>query len=145
MVFGVLLIFSFILHCNTRSNRLIPVVKCLRPRQRQRVPLYSLYVFVALTNICYKWLLWVMEGIVLFFILVLNLIFGFGFVISWSKEIFCDHWFYSKGMLSAFVSKSLLTNSSVINFFSDVCITLSLSHCGIIYLFFGWISSIPKC
>ena len=75
----------------------------------------------------------------------LNLIFGFGLVISLSVEIFCEHWFYSKGMQSAFVSKSLLTNSSFIDSFSDVCTTPSPSHCGIIYSFFGSISSIPKC
>ena len=69
LLFGVLPIFSFILHCYTCWNRLIPVVECLCQRQRQLVPLYSLYVFVAMANICYKWLLWVMEGIILFILL----------------------------------------------------------------------------
>ena len=69
VVFGVLSTFSFILHCNTRLNLLIPVVKCLRLRQRQPVPFYSSYVFVSMANIRYKWLLWVMEGIVLFILL----------------------------------------------------------------------------
>ena len=59
------------------------------------------------------------------FCYVLNLIFGFGFVIIWIIEIFCEHWYYSKRMPSAFVSKSLLTNSSIINSFSDGCITPS--------------------
>ncbi len=73
-----------------------------------------------------------------------NLIFGFGLVIRSSIEIYCEHWFYSKGMPSAFVSKSLLTNSSFIDSFSDVCTTPSPLHCGIIYSFFGSIPSIPK-
>ena len=38
-------------------------------------------------------------------------------------------------MPSAFVSKSLLTNSSFIDSFSNVCTTPSLSHWGIIYSF----------
>ena len=69
VVFGVLSIFPFILHCNMCWDRLILVVKCLCPRQRQLIPLYSSNVFVAMANICYKWLLWVMEGIVLFILL----------------------------------------------------------------------------
>ena len=69
VMFGILLIFSFILHCNTCWNCLIPVVKCLCPRQQQLVPLYSLYVFVGKADICYKWLFLVMEGIILFILL----------------------------------------------------------------------------
>ena len=54
------------------------------------------------------------------FCYVLKLIFGFRFVFSWRIEIFCEHCYYSKQMLSTFVIKYLLTNSSIIDYFSDL-------------------------
>ena len=90
--------------------------------------------------LCSEWeiLWWWLSFCFTSFCYVLNLIFGFGFVISLSIEIVCEHWYYSKRMRFAFVSKSLLLNSSVINSFSNGCITPY--HCGIIHSFSGWVS-----
>ena len=65
MVFSVHPIFSLFSNviCVCRNQFL--AIKHLHHRQQQMVPLYSLYIPIDMTDICYNWLLWAMVVIVL--------------------------------------------------------------------------------
>ena len=67
---------------------------------------------------------------------ITNLIFGFGLVIRSIIEIYCEHWFYSKGMPSAFVSLSLYLRIHLSSIPSPMFAPLYLRHIVVLFIHF---------